>query len=228
MELHRVNDYIAKAPAVTPEDVQPVGGEVQEQQCLSESDWVNMYLSPSHLLELIEPNDEEAEVIEYIIDVEQQSRQRPDEQALEQQRPREKERKDWLVNQILVKSNNILYGFCYHRKSAKENVYIYQCTHCKKIKKYTSIMISAENLTSIRHFVDVPHIQVEGYDFPKDPTRIAHKCIPIERTRDKANRMSYEEVRKDKQAILPFTISCWLKVIDRIETINWGANRSRR
>ncbi|EYB88718.1 hypothetical protein Y032_0242g3411 [Ancylostoma ceylanicum] len=225
MEPDSVNQYLAPAPAV---DVQPLRERVEEAQYLMEPDWVKALLLPAqvHLPGSFEANGEGFQEEPYFIAEDHgpdQREQRPQKEnrgevapsdhdasgtssAPPARYPGERERSQRGVNKVLVYNvpeSIPAYVFCYHKKSAKESVYIYQCTHCKKNKKYTSIM-------------------VQGDDFLKDPTMVAHGCIPIERTKDKTNRMSYEEVRKDKQATLQPTISYWLKVIDKIETIDWG------
>ncbi|KAK6734095.1 hypothetical protein RB195_017707 [Necator americanus] len=66
--------------------------------------------------------------------------------------------------------------------------------------------------------------EVIGDDFMTDPRMLDHRCIPVERAKDKANRMSYEclqTTRKNPEATLRPTQSYWLKVINQIENMEW-------
>ncbi|VDM67049.1 unnamed protein product [Strongylus vulgaris] len=67
----------------------------------------------------------------------------------------------------------LAYIFQYARKTAKPDTSTYVCMHCKKLKKYTAI-------------------RVKGEDFLDDPVMLDHSCLPVERTRDKAERLSYK------------------------------------
>ncbi|VDM74568.1 unnamed protein product [Strongylus vulgaris] len=42
-------------------------------------------------------------------------------------------------------------------------------------------------------FITQAILKVNGDEFPEDPTIIGHACIPIERTKEKAAKLSYEE-----------------------------------
>ncbi|KAK6738018.1 hypothetical protein RB195_020238 [Necator americanus] len=54
------------------------------------------------------------------------------------------------------------------------NIFVYRCVECKKINKHTSIKVIGDN-------------------FMTDLRMLDHQCIPVERARDKFNRMSCEE-----------------------------------
>ncbi|CAJ0596568.1 unnamed protein product [Cylicocyclus nassatus] len=98
------------------------------------------------------------------------------------------------------------YIFMFKRKTSQPNVATYQCGQCKKANTYTAITVI-------------------GDDFMEDPTMLAHACIPVEKTKDKADRLSYkclQEVRDDQEAVLQPTINYWLKVLDDIERSNHG------
>ncbi|VDK59857.1 unnamed protein product [Cylicostephanus goldi] len=62
------------------------------------------------------------------------------------------------------------YTFMFKRKSSQPNVATYICAQCKKANTYTAVTVS-------------------GDDFMQDPTMLAHACIPVEKTKDKADRL---------------------------------------
>ncbi|CAJ0608708.1 unnamed protein product [Cylicocyclus nassatus] len=73
--------------------------------------------------------------------------------------------------------------------------------------------------------------EVSGDMFLEDPVMLRRTCIPVERTKDKADRLSYEclqQVRGNLEATLHPTINHWLTVFDKIETMTWGGNAEKR
>ncbi|VDM75414.1 unnamed protein product [Strongylus vulgaris] len=110
-----------------------------------------------------------------------------------------------------VPNSPLAYVFQYLRKTATETIATYQCRHCKKEKKYTAVLVSDDELL-------------------EDPTRLGHMCIPVERTKDKTERLSYEttqNIRKNPEASIIPTINYWLKVVDNIENMTWGDVQKR-
>ncbi|KAL6723955.1 hypothetical protein Aduo_018897 [Ancylostoma duodenale] len=93
------------------------------------------------------------------------------------------------------------YVFSYWRKTAKSDHYMYRCQLCRKVDKHTGIL-------------------VHGEDFLDDHTAAGHACTPIERTKDKAERMSYKERRSDPNNSVLATMSYWNNVVATIERMS--------
>ncbi|KIH64881.1 hypothetical protein ANCDUO_04804 [Ancylostoma duodenale] len=96
------------------------------------------------------------------------------------------------------------YVFSYWRKTAKSDHYMYRCQLCRKVDKHTGIL-------------------VHGEDFLDDHTAAGHACTPTERTKDKAERMSYkclQERRSDPNNSVLATMSYWNNVVATIERMS--------
>ncbi|CAJ0593382.1 unnamed protein product [Cylicocyclus nassatus] len=114
-------------------------------------------------------------------------------------------------NRLLFQESESIrsYVFMYKRKRAQSDISQYICVHCKKANKYEAILVS-------------------GDMFLEDPVMLRHTCIPVERTKDKADKLSCEQVRGNPEATLHPTINHWLTIFDKIEIMAWGGNAEKR
>ncbi|CAJ0606950.1 unnamed protein product [Cylicocyclus nassatus] len=79
------------------------------------------------------------------------------------------------------KKNTIVLRIMYRRRTANPEIFAYLRTHCKRSGGRSVF------------------IQEKGDLFLSDPAGLAHVCAPLERTKDKAERMSYECLQERRQ-----------------------------
>ncbi|RCN52761.1 hypothetical protein ANCCAN_01138 [Ancylostoma caninum] len=83
------------------------------------------------------------------------------------------------------KSSTRCYAFICHKKTSRDDTLIYRCSGCRQQSgKFTSVHVTD----------DV---------FRTDPCQLTHNCLPLDRYRDKANRVAYQnchQLRADPKA----------------------------
>ncbi|RCN37732.1 hypothetical protein ANCCAN_16351 [Ancylostoma caninum] len=105
------------------------------------------------------------------------------------------------------------YVFQHHKKTARGDSLIYRCSGCRhQNQKFTSVLVTDDI-------------------FHKDPCRLNHNCIPLNRYKDKAERVIYEscqEIKQDEKAHRTPTQRHYSAAAKKILNMPWRTEEERQ